>query len=263
MASPQITSTFVPAMRSANAAARSGSNSNAVRSRCQGPQDVGGQPGPRSDLDDVVTEGHTAQRLGEDRLLDDLAPLRAGTELEMSLVHGRTPVRRRSGRDRHRRPGLLGRHALVGRHRIGHRVGDIELDQLGRPGIRLLTRGSLLPRVAGSVGTDVSGDPTCSVEVRSPVTLRRQAVMLGAFTPNRVSRNRNCDVWSKVSEHTYPPRLNGDTTRSGTRNPRPRGPAIAVGRSRQGVDGQVLPRRAGRGHRGRRRGRRTRRSRRT
>ncbi len=43
---------------------------------------------------------------------------------------------------------------------------------------------------------------TCSVEVRSPVTERRQAEMLGAVTPKRVSRNRICEVWSKVSEQT-------------------------------------------------------------
>lgn len=36
---------------------------------------------------------------------------------------------------------------------------------------------------------------------------------------------RMSDVWSNVCEHTQPPVLHGETTRRGTRTPRPYGPA--------------------------------------
>src|SRR5579872_5692258 len=77
----------------------------------------------------------------------------------------------------------------------------------------------------GSDGTEASGAPMSSADVRSPVTDRLHADRFGTSTPNRVSRNRSIEVWSNRSEHTHPPRLNGDTTSIGTRNPRPTGRA--------------------------------------
>src|ERR1700740_79808 len=65
-------------------------------------------------------------------------------------------------------------------------------------------------------------------DVRSPVTERRHALRLGTVTPNRVSRKRSVEVWSKVSLHTRPPTVNGESTSIGTRNPRPTGPLITV-----------------------------------
>ena len=55
---------------------------------------------------------------------------------------------------------------------------------------------------------------------------RRQALRLGTSAPNRVSRNRSREVWSKRSEDTNPPLLNGEITSIGTRKPRPMGPRI-------------------------------------
>ncbi len=52
--------------------------------------------------------------------------------------------------------------------------------------------------VLGSFGTVGPRVPMCSVDVRSPATRRRQAEMLGAFTPKRSSRKRNWEVWSKT-----------------------------------------------------------------
>ena len=103
--------------------------------------------------------------------------------------------------------------------------------------------------VDGSVGTAGTGWPICSVEVRSPTVLRRHAEMLGAVTPNRSSRNRSCEVWSKTSEATWPPRLNGETTSIGTRTPSPMGPATPCASAGSGLDREELPRRSRRGHR--------------
>ena len=50
--------------------------------------------------------------------------------------------------------------------------------------------------VSGSEGTEKSGLPKSNAAVRSPVTDRRQAVMLGAWTPVQVSRKRSIEVWS-------------------------------------------------------------------
>src|SRR5581483_3632447 len=80
--------------------------------------------------------------------------------------------------------------------------------------------------VEGRFGTVGSLLRRCSVEVRSPTVARRQAEMLGAFTSNRSSRNRNWDVWSNTSEAMWPPRLNGERTSIGTLNPRPTGPRM-------------------------------------
>ncbi len=79
--------------------------------------------------------------------------------------------------------------------------------------------------VLGNGGTDETCVRMCSVDVRSPAVLRRQAEILGAFTPKRSSKKRSCDVWSKTCEATCPPRLNGESTSIGTRNPMPTGPA--------------------------------------
>src|SRR2546421_8009875 len=80
--------------------------------------------------------------------------------------------------------------------------------------------------VGGSLGTDRSGGawPNPNALVRSPVTDRRHALRLGTATRKRRSRKRSVEVWSKRSEQTKPPRLNGDTTIIGTRKPRPIGP---------------------------------------
>ncbi len=82
--------------------------------------------------------------------------------------------------------------------------------------------------VLGREGTDASPAPMCSVEVRSPAVLRRQAEMLGALTPKRSSKKRSCEVWSKTSEATCPPRLKGDSTSMGTRKPMPTGPRMPL-----------------------------------
>ncbi len=62
--------------------------------------------------------------------------------------------------------------------------------------------------------------------MRSPSVSRRHADTFGIATPNRSATNCNCEVWSKVSEHTQPPALNGETTYMGTRTPMPTGPAM-------------------------------------
>ena len=55
-------------------------------------------------------------------------------------------------------------------------------------------------------------------------TPERQAEMFVQLMPKRSSRSWIWEVWSKRSEFTYPPRLNGETTSSGTRKPSPMGP---------------------------------------
>ena len=49
--------------------------------------------------------------------------------------------------------------------------------------------------------------------------------MFGSRTPKRFSTKRMIEVWSKTSEHTQPPLLQGEITIIGTRTPRPYGPA--------------------------------------
>ena len=78
----------------------------------------------------------------------------------------------------------------------------------------------------GSVGSEVSAADMSSVDERSPVADRRHAERFGTSTPKRVSRNRSIEVWSNRSEFTHPPRLNGETTSMGTRNPSPIGRVI-------------------------------------
>src|SRR5690348_5082688 len=48
--------------------------------------------------------------------------------------------------------------------------------------------------------------------------------MAVSVRPNRFSRKRTSDVWSKTCELTKPPRVHGETTIVGTRIPRPYGP---------------------------------------
>src|SRR5580704_16886432 len=81
--------------------------------------------------------------------------------------------------------------------------------------------------VEGNFGIDGSGFLKLSALVKSPTAARRQALKLGTSAPKRVSRNRNTEVWSKRSEDTNPPRLNGETISMGTRKPKPIGPVIA------------------------------------
>ena len=52
--------------------------------------------------------------------------------------------------------------------------------------------------------------------------------MLGARTPKRSSRKRICEVWSKTCDATWPPRLKGEITSSGTRKLMPTGPRIPL-----------------------------------
>ena len=54
--------------------------------------------------------------------------------------------------------------------------------------------------VEGSVGVEVSAEPRRRVELRSPTVLRRHAEISEAWMPNRSSRKRIWDVWSKVSD---------------------------------------------------------------
>ena len=96
---------------------------------------------------------------------------------------------------------LPGRQALRGGQRVGRRVVDVDLDELAGGALRLDQRRCARRWRAGSAPR-CRGTATCNVVVRSPAVLRRQAEMLGAFTPKRVSRKRSCEVWSKVSEHT-------------------------------------------------------------
>ena len=95
--------------------------------------------------------------------------------------------------------------------------------------------------VAGNFGTVVSGRcRSANAWVRSPVVDRRHAERFGTSTPNRVSRKRRSDVWSKVVRAHVAPSTEGRTTRHGTRKPRPIGPAIPEACAGSGTDGQVL-----------------------
>ena len=97
--------------------------------------------------------------------------------------------------------------------------------------------------VDGSGGTEGSGAAAkLNADVRSPVTDRRHALRLGTSAPKRVSTKRRSDVWSKRSEHTSPPRLNGEITSSGTRKPRPIGPAIPCAAAGSGCTVRYSPR---------------------
>ena len=51
------------------------------------PQDVGREPWTWADLDHVAAEVDPPQGFGEDQLFDQLAPLRAGAELEVARIH--------------------------------------------------------------------------------------------------------------------------------------------------------------------------------
>src|ERR1051326_2466074 len=75
----------------------------------------------------------------------------------------------------------------------------------------------------GMAGKLVSGAVKLNAEVRSPQSCRRQALMFGSCTPVQVSRNLIIEVWSKIWEQVYPPRLQGETMIIGTRAPKPMG----------------------------------------
>ncbi len=77
-------------------------------------------------------------------------------------------------------------------------------------------------------GIPYTGRAKSKTPVRSPTTLRRQTLMFGqrAGVPSavvHVSMKRSTEVWSKTSELTQPPRVQGDMTSIGTRKPRPIG----------------------------------------
>ena len=83
--------------------------------------------------------------------------------------------------------------------------------------------------------------------VRSPVCVRRQRLRLGTSGPKRVSRKRSIEVWSKVCEHTKPPRENGEITSIGTRKPSPIGPRMPPAIAGSGSTRQEFARRPGGG----------------
>jgi hypothetical protein len=86
--------------------------------------------------------------------------------------------------------------------------------------------------VSGSAGIEKSGLAKSNAAVRSPVTERRHAVMLGALTPVQASRKRSIEVWSERLESTYPPRVHGEQMIIGTRGPKPTGsPPISASRT--------------------------------
>src|ERR1700722_18616128 len=95
--------------------------------------------------------------------------------------------------------------------------------------------------VLGSFGTVGALRFGCSAEVRSPAVWRRQDEILGAFTPKRSSRKRSCDVWSKTSDATCPPRLKGERTSIGTRKLMPMGPAVSFASSGSGETVRYSP----------------------
>src|SRR5215472_16272884 len=80
--------------------------------------------------------------------------------------------------------------------------------------------------VEGKFGIDVSTFLKFSALVRSPTVERLHALKLGTSAPKRVSRKRRTEVSSNKSEETNPPRLKGEISNAGTRNPRPIGPEI-------------------------------------
>src|SRR5215472_8224708 len=63
-----------------------------------------------------------------------------------------------------------------------------------------------------------------NIDVRSPQTARLHGEMFGSNTPKRFSMNWTTDVWSNTWEFTYPPLLQGEIARNGTRQLRPIGP---------------------------------------
>src|SRR5262249_26967647 len=89
----------------------------------------------------------------------------------------------------------------------------------------------LYAAVSGSDTRAELGFSKSKAEVRSPHTVLRHCVMLVSISPEgggakRRSRKRIREVWSKVSEHTNPPLLQGEITIIGTRTPRPQGPPV-------------------------------------
>ena len=93
----------------------------------------------------------------------------------------------------------------------------------------------------GSDGTEESTFTKLKAPVRSPTAARRHAVRFGTSAPNRRSISRSVEVWSKTSWETNPPRLNGETTSVGTRNPRPIGPATAPASDGSGLTVRYSP----------------------
>src|SRR5437868_15217437 len=69
----------------------------------------------------------------------------------------------------------------------------------------------------GSTGTVDGAEAKSKAEVRSPATWRRHELMLGSSTPSQRSTKRIVEVWSKVSEQTCPPVVQGETIVVGTR----------------------------------------------
>src|SRR5882724_4012077 len=83
--------------------------------------------------------------------------------------------------------------------------------------------GQLIGVVAGKIGYELSAFAKSKADVKSPHTMRRQALMFGSVTPVQVSRNRMSEVWSNTCVQTYPPRVQGETMSVGTRMPSPIG----------------------------------------
>ena len=99
-----------------------------------------------------------------------------------------------------RRARFLGGHLQRQRDRIRLRMGHVDLYELTG---RALVRHHRPAGIGGRQGgTEESGVVEGRVVVRSPAAARLHAEMLGACTPNRASRKRSCEVWSKGSEQT-------------------------------------------------------------
>jgi len=83
-----------------------------------------------------------------------------------------------------------------------------------------LAQGGRQPRHRGT------GDETCSVEVRSPVTPRRQAEIFGAFHTEAGFEEPHLATCGRTYPSRYtPPWKKGETRSMGTRNPNPMGPS--------------------------------------
>lgn len=58
------------------------------------------------------------------------------------------------------------------------------------------------PEAGVSTAGRACGAAKSKAEVRSPATVRRQALMSGALIPSQVSRKRTVELWSNVWEQT-------------------------------------------------------------
>jgi len=83
------------------------------------------------------------------------------------------------------------------------------------------------------------GTAKLNAVVKSPTVEFRQALMLGTGTPKRALMNFRVDVWSRTVETFRGPRLYGETTMPGTRDPRPIGPRMPPDPGTESMSGTV------------------------